>query len=198
MSEISQRVNQALLNIEQPNFDSTGIVGKDRKYPYASLKECMRVVKEVCKPLGLSVYHDTETREGTDYVFTVIADGQDSIARCPIPVDLSGRSQDKGSAITYAKRYSLCAAFGLVAEEDDDGAQDQAQPKRTAKKATKQEKPKSSEYNEAVTRMLNAIGRYCDDHGLDIETVKQDVKRRQDFENTADFYNKVAYEFETA
>jgi hypothetical protein len=29
--------------------------------------------------------------------------------------------QGQGSAITYARRYSLCAVLGLVADEDDDG-----------------------------------------------------------------------------
>jgi hypothetical protein len=31
--------------------------------------------------------------------------------------------QGQGSAITYARRYALCAVLGLVADDDDDGAQ---------------------------------------------------------------------------
>ena len=29
--------------------------------------------------------------------------------------------QGQGSAVTYARRYSYCAALGIVADEDDDG-----------------------------------------------------------------------------
>ena len=40
-----------------------------------------------------------------------------------MPLMLSKQDpQGQGSAITYARRYSLMAVLGLVAEEDDDGA----------------------------------------------------------------------------
>src|SRR5215469_2400644 len=38
--------------------------------------------------------------------------------RYPLP---QGKPQDLGSAITYARRYALCAVTGAVADEDDDG-----------------------------------------------------------------------------
>lgn len=41
---------------------------------------------------------------------------------CGVPMpNLSPKPQEAGSLISYFKRYSLCQAFGLVAEEDDDG-----------------------------------------------------------------------------
>jgi len=40
---------------------------------------------------------------------------------CPIPVGADATSQEVGSAITYLRRYALCAILGLVAEDDDDG-----------------------------------------------------------------------------
>jgi hypothetical protein len=33
-------------------------------------------------------------------------------------------AQGQGSAITYARRYALCAVLNLVADDDDDGAWD--------------------------------------------------------------------------
>ena len=42
--------------------------------------------------------------------------------------------QGQGSAITYARRYSLMSMLGLSADEDDDG--NAAQPKRAKPKAT--------------------------------------------------------------
>lgn len=51
--------------------------------------------------------------------------------------------QGQGSALTYARRYSLMAVLGLVADEDDDGnhatAQARAQP--TARPAQQTERP---------------------------------------------------------
>ena len=37
-----------------------------------------------------------------------------------VPVDRQN-AQGVGSAMTYARRYALCAVFGIVADEDDDG-----------------------------------------------------------------------------
>lgn len=48
--------------------------------------------------------------------------------------------QGQGSAITYARRYSLMAILGLVADEDDDGQKATAKPAQKAKPATDAER----------------------------------------------------------
>ena len=45
--------------------------------------------------------------------------------------------QGMGSALTYARRYSLCAVLNLVADVDDDGGQPAAPAKRQAKAKAK-------------------------------------------------------------
>lgn len=57
---------------------------------------------------------------GSPYVVTrlVHASGQWIESRCPLQ---AGKNmQDMGSAITYARRYSLSAICGIAADEDDD------------------------------------------------------------------------------
>lgn len=51
--------------------------------------------------------------------------------------------QGMGSAITYARRYSLCAMLGIVADEDDDAEGDKKPPKKEEKPAKKAEAPKT-------------------------------------------------------
>lgn len=76
---------------------------------------------------GLDYYQYTETAEnGEDYVYTVpIINGEEQPARrgCRVvQATLSGKSnpaQEQGSAITYARRYSLLMAFGLACSDDD-------------------------------------------------------------------------------
>jgi hypothetical protein len=41
----------------------------------------------------------------------------------PDPVDAAIKPQEFGSALTYARRYSLSAILGIASEEDDDGAE---------------------------------------------------------------------------
>jgi len=46
--------------------------------------------------------------------------------------------QGQGSAITYARRYSLMAVLGLVADDDDDGNKASGRGKPASRKASKQ------------------------------------------------------------
>lgn len=54
-------------------------------------------------------------------VTTIVHESGDTM-ECGVPMPpMPPKPQEAGSLISYFKRYSLCAAFGLVAEEDDDG-----------------------------------------------------------------------------
>lgn len=74
-------------------------------------------------------YQYTETIDGNDYIMTVpIIDGEEKPPRrgCRIvQATLQGvknPAQEQGSALTYARRYSLLMAFGLATEDDDAAA----------------------------------------------------------------------------
>ena len=91
-------------------------------YKYTDLAEIHRHMEEV----GMSYYQEIETVDGEDFIITYILDATDKVIRkcrgCRV-VKVSGKNpaQDYGSALTYARRYSLLLAFGL-ATTDDDGA----------------------------------------------------------------------------
>jgi hypothetical protein len=77
-------------------------------------------------------------------VETVLYGYGEEIATGPVSVPAQKiTAQGYGSAMTYAKRYSLAMAVGIAADEDDDGeaAEDekpQAAPKKTKPKPVKQ------------------------------------------------------------
>lgn len=54
-------------------------------------------------------------------VDTIIFDSDGEILVGKYPVVLTGNPKTSGSAITYARRYSLFAALGIYPEDDDDG-----------------------------------------------------------------------------
>jgi len=105
-------------------------------YKYTDLAEIHRHMEEV----GLRYYQEIETESGNDYIVTHILDDTDKEIRkcrgCQV-VKTSGKNpaQEYGSALTYARRYSLLLAFGL-ATADDDGAT--LNPAKPGKKAVKQ------------------------------------------------------------
>jgi len=89
-------------------------------YKYTDLAEIHRHMEEV----GLRYYQEIETESGNDYIVTHILDEADKEIRrcrgCQV-VKVSGKNpaQDYGSALTYARRYSLLLAFGLATADDD-------------------------------------------------------------------------------
>ena len=94
-------------------------------YKYTDIAEIHRYLEEN----GMKYYQEIETTDGNDYILTYrYIDGEWEKAPkrgCRVvQATLSGiknPAQEQGSALTYARRYSLLMAFGL-ATEDDDGA----------------------------------------------------------------------------
>ena len=104
-------------------------------YKYVELSQ----IQEYLEENGMSYYQYINTEDGDDYIYTVpIIDGEEKTARrgCRVvSAPLSGKSnaaQEQGSAITYARRYSLLMAFGLATEDDD--AESLTRPAQTTQK----------------------------------------------------------------
>ncbi len=110
-------------------------------YKYVDIAQ----VHEYLESINTRYYQYIDRLEGEDYVMTVpIVEGKELPARrgCKVVdatlVGTTNPAQQQGSAITYARRYSLLMAFGLATDDDD--AQSLSKPKASAKKEP--EKPK--------------------------------------------------------
>lgn len=86
----------------------------------------MAQIHEWLEANGFTYYQYTERIDGDDYIITVpIIGGKEQPARrgCRIVdatlIGIKNPAQEQGSAITYARRYSLLMAFGLATEDDD-------------------------------------------------------------------------------
>lgn len=100
-------------------------IGKNAQgygYKYTDLAH----IHEWLEANNLSYYQYIEADNGVDYVVTVkIVNGEEKppLRGCRVVQStLSGKSnaaQEQGSALTYARRYSLLMAFGLATDDDD-------------------------------------------------------------------------------
>lgn len=123
--------------IEQPKFDSTNPHFKSK---FASLSECNRVVMDAIRKVGgCAVYQKSCVAEGHGMVSTVFCADGEMVELSHVPYSLDSNPQKQGSGITYARRYSLCSAFCLVADEDDDGNAASESPRKSQPKRQKKE-----------------------------------------------------------
>lgn len=116
---LQAKYRQAVDNIDSIGYTATGSTG-NRSYRYTTLDAVLKVVKDACKKQGISMYQKTCVADGNLFLDTYVCDDDDHelVGEFPIPM---GKPQDMGSAETYARRYSLYAAFDLYPGEDDDG-----------------------------------------------------------------------------
>lgn len=94
---------------------------------YARIDRIWRAVRPLLTELGLSVtWQVCELREGLCHVEGRLrhrdGHGEDLRMDVPLPelIKSQNRAQQMGSASTYAKRYALCGALGIVTGDDDD------------------------------------------------------------------------------
>ena len=114
---------------EVPNFvaDETAQAGK-RTYKYLNLATILKTIKPVFEKHGLAfsqrvTFDNTgEARQVIGTVETIIFDDEEQMVACSYPFFVTGDPQQVGSAITYARRYSLYAVLGIFPDKDDDGA----------------------------------------------------------------------------
>ena len=111
---------------------------------YADLSMCISVIKPALndaglvftQPLGWCVSPDGNIVHYLDTIIYHTESGESmnlgqTIVYCQRPND----PQAYGTGITYAKRYGLCAAFGLPTEDDDGNAASKPAPKQKRKPA---------------------------------------------------------------
>ncbi len=89
---------------------------------YADLGAVFDACREALTKASIAITQwPVASDDGTQHLITRLAHKGEWIqCRCAVPMD-KPTAHGMGSAITYARRYALSAALGIVADEDDDG-----------------------------------------------------------------------------
>jgi hypothetical protein len=117
---ISKALVAAQLEMKNPGFDTTNPHFKNK---FASLASVRNAVIPVLAKHGISVTQEVTTVEGGISCLTILThETVQYFEYGPLVMPASKQdAQGFGSATTYAKRYSLQSAAGVVGDDDDDG-----------------------------------------------------------------------------
>lgn len=113
--------------IKSNGVDYTSKKGSRVRYNYASLDKIIATVKGLLGKYELSYTFTTQQAENSVtaicHAFHIAGHSETTFFTIPIdPEAYMNEAQKVASALTYAKRYAFCNAFGiLTGDEDDDG-----------------------------------------------------------------------------
>lgn len=152
--------------IKQPEKTAKNPMFKNN---YVTLEGVVNVLNVAIKEVEAKIFWANETRDG--YMYTVIHGYGDEmhLRGSKVAEDLGNRgtntAQAEGSALTYARRYSLSMAFGITSDVDDDGngapkraAQAKKQPSKPVQQ--RQTEPKQSNKGELLKRLDELVNGY--------------------------------------
>ena len=155
--ETQKELKQPLKDAKNPFFKSE----------YVPLENVAEAITESATKHGLAFsQYATTTETGNVSVGTIVFHESGEFIEFP-PLILkpeNTKPQSIGSAITYAKRYSLSAVFGITSDKDDDGnkangnGEPQKQPQKRNQKQAQNDEPNVHAIVEKYVQQLAVLG----------------------------------------
>ena len=131
------------------------------KSKYSTLKDCWDTARPVLAKHGLCVLQFPDMMADGNYVLktVVLHESGESMEGYQPVLSAKQDAQSMGSALTYARRYGLCAALGLVSGDEDDDGNAASQVKSRSipsKDVTAPSKPSGGATNPSIEEQVKA------------------------------------------
>ena len=152
MCEVQASMESASKSSDNPFFNSK----------YADLSEVLRCIKGIIPSKNLSFMQMPSFESGVVSVETIVmhSTGEWISSTSSSPISKSN-PQGVGDAITYLRRYSLAAIFGLAQQDDDGNSNSEQAPKNKSSQKQSQDDNKhwykDSDYQADLEGMTSAI-----------------------------------------
>jgi len=125
-TKIAEALSKALPNIEAATKDKENPHFRSK---YADLSSIMDVCKAPLAEVGIIVMQPPSSNGDKVSVSTVLMHSSGQWMACNLEMQpVKGDPQGYGSALTYARRYSLMTACGIAPEDDDGNSAAKAKP----------------------------------------------------------------------
>lgn len=140
---------------------------KTVRYRYASFEDIVQAIGPQLEANGLSYRFDSELAQGKYTCKCVIThlEGHSEASGFTVPIEASGNMnaiQEHGAAATYAKRYALCNALGILTGDEDTDANADSKPPPAPKPEPKPEPAKPKE--DPAVALVARIRSLCVSH----------------------------------
>jgi hypothetical protein len=117
INDLSAALAKAQAVMKSAPFDRTNPHFKNK---YATLASVIDTIRAPLAEHALSYTQTTEMRDGGFVLVTTLRHASGQWVQSEYPLPMGVRPQELGSALTYARRYSLSALVCIAADDDDD------------------------------------------------------------------------------
>lgn len=152
VAKITKAIMEVQQGVEPVARTMTGQIG-NRTYKYADLNSVWSAVRPLLRDAGLVV---VQMPSGDGLTTLIMHESGEFIEETMRMAHPGNDPQAQGSAITYARRYALSAAFGIIAEDDDDAAGAMASAHGRVTSPTPASVPRSQHTVQEVVRAIQA------------------------------------------
>ena len=133
MKDLAAALAKAQKSIKSALKDSKGQIGQNRNYKYADLTSVWDACRTSLSDNGIAVIQKTDFDGSSMWVETVLLHSSGDMMSGRFPLrPTQDTPQAYGSALTYARRYSLASMVGVVTEDDDGASASEGEPRRDA------------------------------------------------------------------
>jgi hypothetical protein len=119
-SPLSAALAAAQVELRDPERNKSGQVRGRADYRYAGLDDLLRAIRPVLARHGIAISQPIRLVDGGPVLVTQLRHGSGEVLESVWPLAWTGGPQERGSEITYGRRYTLEALVGVAATEDDD------------------------------------------------------------------------------
>ena len=194
MSKVLEALVDIQANLKAPKDQ------KANRYRYRNIEDINEAVKPLAAKHGCAVAYTDEIVDGVcvSTCRLICEDGQLSaqgaamVNRSPQHMSIE---QSSGAASSYARKYAAQGLFAIDSSEND--------PDRTeggtkgAPAATEDSRGDAGALEAAKQRLWRAVQEHAARTGGDAKKLAEGCRKRSDYQETAEWYRAVAYEFET-
>lgn len=164
---------EAQAEMPAPKKDKEGQVGP-RRYRYASLDACLDSVRPALNRRGIFLSQKSVDEGDRLYMETWVMTDTEQVCLDREPYEYDEVPQEYGKRETYAKRYGLCKAFGIVGDEDTDGdVQRAAASARGAQAGKPAAQPDAQSMHRNLVAQVIELKKRCIGAGVDEEALDE-------------------------